>query len=136
MATVNPAAIVKDNQINVLHRAEQDRYNDSIGGHTSRIGLAVSKDGKNYHTKKSPIFYLDNDDQKKYEWIGGTEDPPPVLTDDGIVVLYNAGNSSNIGVKDLGNRVYTSGQALFSADEPWKLLNLSDTPLSKIGTSL
>lgn len=31
--------------------------------------------------------------------------PPPVLTDDGIVVLYGAGNSSNIGVKDLGDRV-------------------------------
>ena len=53
---------------------------------------------------------------------------PPILTDDGIVVLYNAGNSSNIGVKNLGNRVYTGGQALFSSEEPWKLLDRSDTP--------
>ncbi len=259
MATFNPAAIVKDNQIHVLYRAEQDRHTDSIGGHTSRIGLAISKDGVNYQLEKTPIFYPDNDNQKKYEWIGGTEDPrivqseegkyiltytqwngdvprlalatspdlknwtkhgpifeeykkakynhretksgaivtelkdgklvaakingkyymyygvphiwlamstdlidwepvenyegnlaavlnprpgyfdswlveagpPPVLTEDGIVVLYNAGNSSNIGVKDLGNRVYTSGQALFSGEEPWKLLDRSDMPFLK-----
>ncbi|MGB7393936.1 MAG: glycoside hydrolase family 130 protein [Pricia sp.] len=255
-ATFNPAAIVKDGRIHVLYRAEQDRNTDSIGGHTSRIGLAVSEDGTNYRTADAPIFYPDDDDQKKYEWIGGTEDPrlvqsedgryilaytqwngdvprlalattpdlkkwtkhgpifedykegkyndretksgaivtelkdgklvaakingkyymyygvphiwlatstdlidwqpvenyegnlapvlsprpgyfdswlveagpPPVLTDDGIVVLYNAGNSSNIGVNDLGNRVYTSGQALFSAEEPWKLIDRSDNP--------
>lgn len=259
MATFNPAAVVKDGQIHVLYRAEQDRHTDSIGGHTSRIGLAISEDGVNYQLEKKPIFYPDDDDQKKYEWIGGTEDPrivqsedgkyiltytqwngdvprlalatspdlknwtkhgpifeeykegkynhretksgaivtelrdgklvaakingkyymyygvphiwlasstnlidwepvedyegklapvlnprpgyfdswlveagpPPVLTKDGIVVLYNAGNSSNIGVKDLGNRVYTSGQALFSVEEPWKLLDRSDTPFLK-----
>ncbi len=259
MATFNPAAIVKDGQIHVLYRAEQDRHTDSIGGHTSRIGLAISEDGVNYQLEKTPIFYPEDDDQKKYEWIGGTEDPrivqsengkyiltytqwngdvprlalatspdlkiwtkhgpifedykegkynnretksgaivtelrdgklvaavingkyymyygvphiwlasstnlidwepvedyegklapvlnprpgyfdswlveagpPPVLTEDGIVVLYNAGNSSNIGVMDLGNRVYTSGQALFSAEEPWKMLDRSDSPFLK-----
>lgn len=258
-ATFNPAAILKDNQINVLYRAEQDRHIDTIGAHTSRIGLAVSSDGIQYRTEAEPIFYPDNDNQKKYEWVGGTEDPrivqneegnyiltytqwngdvprlalatspdlknwtkhgpvfenfkngkyntretksgaivtkvkdgklvaakingkfymyfgvphiwlatsenlidwepvedyagnlapvlnprpgyfdswlveagpPPLLTDDGIVVLYNAGNSSNIGVKELGNRVYTGGQALFSSEEPWKLLDRSDTPFLK-----
>jgi predicted GH43/DUF377 family glycosyl hydrolase len=49
--------------------------------------------------------------------------PPPVLTADGIVVLYNAGNSNQVGLKNLGNRVYTGGQALFDASEPWKLLD-------------
>lgn len=49
--------------------------------------------------------------------------PPPVLTADGIVVLYNAGNSNQVGVKNLGNRVYTGGQALFDASQPWKLLD-------------
>ncbi len=258
-ATFNPAAIVRNNKINLLYRAEQDRYTDTIGGHTSRIGLAISEDGINYMTEEAPIFYPDNDNQKKYEWTGGTEDPrivqsadgtyvltytqwsgefprlaiatsnnfenwtkhgpifetykdgkyhsretksgaivtelkngklvaakidgtyymyygvphiwlasstdlihwepvedyagnlapvlnprpgyfdswlveagpPPLLTDDGIVVLYNAGNSSNIGVTTLGNRVYTSGQALFSSEEPWKLLDRSDTPFLK-----
>ncbi len=259
MATFNPAAIVKDGEIKVLYRAEQDRHTDTIGGHTSRIGLATSADGITYQRAKEPIFYPDNDDQKEFEWTGGTEDPrivesedgtyvltytqwnrkiprlalatspdlktwtkhgpvfqdfkdgkyhnldtksgaivtklkdgklvatkingkyymyfgvphiwmatstdlinwepledyagnlapvlnprpgyfdswlveagaPPILTEDGIVVLYNAGNSQNIGIKDLGNRVYTSGQALFDANEPWKLLDRSDKPFIK-----
>lgn len=52
--------------------------------------------------------------------------PPPLLTENGIVVLYNAGNSQQVGVKNLGNRVYTGGQALFDASEPWKLLDRTD----------
>lgn len=54
--------------------------------------------------------------------------PPPLLTKDGIVVLYNAGNSQQVGVKNLGNRVYTGGQALFDANEPWKLLDRTTDP--------
>jgi len=57
--------------------------------------------------------------------------PPPLLTDNGIVVLYNAGNSQNIGVKELGNRIYTGGQALFDAQEPWKLLDRTGKPFIK-----
>jgi predicted GH43/DUF377 family glycosyl hydrolase len=46
-------------------------------------------------------------------------------------VLYNAGNSQNIGVKELGNRIYTGGQALFDANEPWKLIDRTDHPFIK-----
>lgn len=256
MATFNPAAIVKDNKIHVLYRAEEKLGEKEIGGHTSRIGLAISSDGEEYQRMKEPIFYPGDDNQKKFEWTGGTEDPrivetedglyvltytqwnreyprlavatskdlenwnkqgpifeewkdgkyhdtetksgaivtelkdgkllaakingkywmyygvphiwlassddlinwepvedyegklapvlsprpgyfdswlveagpPPVLTEDGIVVMYNAGNSQNIGVGDLGNRIYTGGQALYDADEPWKLLDRSEEP--------
>lgn len=259
MATFNPAAIVKDNKIHVLYRAEEKLGEKEIGGHTSRIGLAISKDGKEYERKKTPVFYPANDAQKEFEWTGGTEDPrivetkdgtyiltytqwnreyprlavatskdlinwekhgpifkmwkdgkyhntetksgaivtelkngkltaakingkywmyygvphiwlassedlinwepvenyegnlapvlsprpgyfdswlveagpPPVLTEDGIVVLYNAGNSKNIGVEELGNRIYTGGQALFDSNEPWKLLDRSSEPFIK-----
>lgn len=259
MATFNPAAIVKDDKIHVLYRAEEKLGEKEIGGHTSRIGLAISSDGKKYKRDKKPIFYPDDDDQKEFEWTGGTEDPrivetedgmyvltytqwnreyprlavatskdlrnwekkgpifqewkdgkyhntetksgaivielkdgklvaakingkywmyygvphiwlassedlinwepiedyegnlapvlsprpgyfdswlveagpPPVITDDGIVVMYNAGNSQNIGVQDLGNRIYTGGQALYDLDEPWKLLDRSDKPFIK-----
>lgn len=259
MATFNPAAIVKDGKIHVLYRAEEKLGDKEIGGHTSRIGLAISEDGKNYKRKDQPIFYPDEDGQKEYEWPGGTEDPrivetkegkyvltytqwnrdtprlavatsddlrtwekhgpafeeykdgkynnmesksgaivttledgklvatkingkywmyfgvphiwlassedlinwepvetyeeklapvlsprpgyfdswlveagpPPVLTEDGIVVLYNAGNSQNIGVEELGNRVYTGGQALYDAQEPWKILDRSKEPFIK-----
>lgn len=259
MATFNPAAIVKDNKIIVLYRAEEKLGEKEIGGHTSRIGLAVSEDGIQYHREKEPVFYPDEDSQKEYEWTGGTEDPrivetedgtyvltytqwnrefprlavatskdlrnwekhgpifekwkdgkyhnretksgaivtelrdnklvaakingkywmyfgvphiwlaisedlinwepvedyegnlapvlsprpgyfdswlveagpPPVLTKDGIVVLYNAGNSQNIGAANLPNRMYTGGQALFDAEEPWKMLDRADNPFIK-----
>lgn len=259
MATFNPAAIVKDNKIHVLYRAEEKLGEKEIGGHTSRIGLATSVDGKEYIREEEPVFYPTNDNQKEFEWTGGTEDPriveteagtyvltytqwnreyprlavatskdlrnwekqgpvfrewkdgkyhntetksgaivtqlkdgklvaakingkywmyygvphiwlassddlitwepvenyegnlvpvlnprpgyfdswlveagpPPVLTKDGIVVLYNAGNSKNIGVEELGNRIYTGGQALYDAEEPWKLLDRSDKPFIK-----
>lgn len=256
MATFNPAAIVKDEKIYVLYRAEEKLGEKEIGGHTSRIGLAVSKDGINYEREEQPVFYPAEDEQKQYEWPGGTEDPrivetedgiyvltytqwnrkvprlaiatskdlrswekhgpvfgewkdgkyhnretksgaivtrlkdgkliaatingrywmyfgvphiwmassddlinwepledyegnlapvlsprpgyfdswlveagpPPVLTEDGIVVLYNAGNSRNIGAEELPNRMYTGGQALFDAEEPWKILDRADKP--------
>ena len=259
MATFNPAAVVKDDTIRVLYRAEEKLGEKEIGGHTSRIGMASSADGRTYARADQPILYPAQDDQRKFEWSGGTEDPrivetedgtyvltytqwnrdtprlaiatskdlqqwtkhgpifeeyedgkyhqretksgaivtqlkdgklvaakingkywmyfgvphiwlasssnlldwtpvedyagnlapvlsprpgyfdswlveagpPPVLTKDGIVVLYNAGNSQNIGVKDLANRVYTGGQALFDAQQPWKLLDRTDKPFIK-----
>ncbi|UJP65886.1 glycoside hydrolase family 130 protein [Mongoliitalea daihaiensis] len=259
MATFNPAAIVMDDMVHVLYRAEEKLGEKEIGGHTSRIGMATSKDGFNFNRENAPIFYPDDDNQKEFEWTGGVEDPrivvtedgtyvltytqwnreyprlavatskdlrnwekhgpifknfgegkyhnqetksgaivselkngkliaakihgkywmyfgvphiwlassddliqwspvesidenlvpvlsprpgyfdswlveagpPPVLTENGIVVLYNAGNQQNLGVKDLGNRLYTGGQALFSKEEPWKLLDRTDVPFLK-----
>ncbi len=259
MATFNPAAIVKDGKIHILYRAEEKLGEKEIGGHTSRLGLAVTEDGKTYSRLSEPIFFPTNDNQKEFEWTGGTEDPrivqteegtfvltytqwnrefprlaiatskdlktwqkhgpifkdfkegkyhnretksgaivtelkdgklvaakingkywmyfgvphiwlassedliqwqpletidgnlapvlsprpgyfdswlveagpPPVLTKDGIVVLYNAGNQKEIGVKELANRIYTAGQALFDINEPWKLLDRTNQPFLK-----
>lgn len=259
MATFNPAAIVRNDSIYVLYRAEEKLGEKEIGGHRSRIGMAVSHDGTTYSKWPEPVFYPNEDDQKPNEWPGGTEDPrivetedglyvltytqwnrevprlavatskdlihwekhgpvfkkykegiyhkietksgaivtelkngklvaakingkywmyygvphiwlatstnlvdwepvetyegklapvlsprpgyfdswlveagpPPLLTENGIVVLYNAGNSQNIGVKELGNRIYTGGQALFDPNEPWKLLDRTDAPFIK-----
>ena len=256
MATFNPAAVVRNGKVNVLYRAEEKLGDKEIGGHTSRIGLATSSNGFDFERVSEPIFYPKDDNQKEFEWTGGTEDPrivetvdglyvmtytqwnrevprlavatskdlrnwekhgpifkgwkegkyhntesksgaivtelkegkltaakidgkywmyfgvshiwlassedlihwkpvenhegnrvpvlsprpgffdswlveagpPPVLTKDGIVVLYNAGNSQDVGVKNLGNRVYTGGQVLFSATEPWKLLDRVEIP--------
>ena len=259
MATFNPAALVKNDSIYVLYRAEEKLGEKEIGGHRSRIGVATSSDGLTFSKWEKPLFYPNEDGQKQNEWPGGTEDPrivqteeglyvltytqwnrevprlavatshdmvhwdkhgpvfknykdgmyldretksgaivteikngklvaakihgnywmyygvphvwlatstdlinwepvethegklapvlsprpgyfdswlveagpPPVLTKNGIVVLYNAGNSQNIGVKELGNRIYTGGQALFDANEPWKLLDRTNEPFIK-----
>jgi predicted GH43/DUF377 family glycosyl hydrolase len=54
--------------------------------------------------------------------------PPAILTEKGIVVLYNAGNSAQFGTPALPARVYTGGQALFDRRNPIKLLARSDEP--------
>jgi len=54
--------------------------------------------------------------------------PPALLTAQGIVLLYNAGNSRAYGDSLLPERVYTGGQALFDARNPLKLLRRTDRP--------
>jgi beta-1,2-mannosidase len=54
--------------------------------------------------------------------------PPALLTEQGIVLLYNAGNSGTYGDSGLPARVYTGGQALFDRRNPLKLLDRSDQP--------
>ena len=54
--------------------------------------------------------------------------PPAILTDRGIVLLYNAGNSEKFGDPTLPARVYTAGQALFDARNPLKLLDRTERP--------
>jgi beta-1,2-mannosidase len=54
--------------------------------------------------------------------------PPAILTERGIVMLYNAGNSGTVGDPRLPARVYTGGQALFDATNPIKLLARTDAP--------
>ncbi len=62
MATFNPAAIVKDDKIHVLYRAEEKLGEKEIGGHTSRIGLAISSNGEEYVRKQEPVFYPDDEE--------------------------------------------------------------------------
>src|SRR4051812_32020757 len=57
--------------------------------------------------------------------------PPPLLTAQGIVVLYNAGNSAKYGEPGLPERMYTGGQALFDAKNPIRLLARSTEPFIK-----
>ena len=54
--------------------------------------------------------------------------PPPLLTEHGIVLMYNAGNSGVHGDPSLPTRVYTGGQALFDARNPVRLRARTDTP--------
>jgi predicted GH43/DUF377 family glycosyl hydrolase len=54
--------------------------------------------------------------------------PPAILTEKGIVLLYNAGNSAELGVPGLPAHVYTGGQALYDRRNPLKLIARSDAP--------
>ena len=86
-ATFNPAAVVRNGKVYVLYRAEDASGEAQIGRHTSRLGLAESVDGLHFTRRAEPVFYPDKDDQSKYEWSGGVEDPRVVETDDGEYVL-------------------------------------------------
>ncbi len=54
--------------------------------------------------------------------------PPPVLTDAGIVVLYNGKNAADGGDPDLGPDAYAAGEALFDAKDPAHLLRQTEHP--------
>ena len=85
--TFNPAAVVRGGKVFVLYRAEDNSGTMEIGGHTSRLGLAESKDGVHFTRRGEPVFYPAEDDQKAREWPGGVEDPRIVESPDGMYVL-------------------------------------------------
>ncbi len=86
-ATFNPAAVVKDGKVCLLYRAEDASGKSTIGGHTSRIGLAQSGDGLHFSRSSAPVLYPDTDAQRPYEWPGGVEDPRIVEAEDSSFVL-------------------------------------------------
>jgi beta-1,2-mannosidase len=55
--------------------------------------------------------------------------PPPILTARGIVVLYNGRNASDGGDPSVGPNAYAVGEALFSADDPARLLERTERPV-------
>jgi len=82
----NPAAIVKDNKIHVLFRAE-DNPDAILGGRTSRIGLATSEDGLNFKIHPTPVLYPDSGEFLKFDYPGGCEDPRVAVTEDGLYIM-------------------------------------------------
>ncbi len=57
--------------------------------------------------------------------------PPSLLTDHGIVLIYNGKNSEKNGAPGIAGGAYSDGQALFSADDPQKLLGRPNKPFFK-----
>lgn len=57
--------------------------------------------------------------------------PPPLLTDEGILMVYNGKNAVDGGDPDLGPNAYAAGEALFDAHVPAKLLARMDHPVLK-----
>jgi beta-1,2-mannosidase len=86
MHVFNPAAVVRNGKVYVIYRAE-DTTGEGIGGHTSRMGLAESKDGFHFARLPKPILFPAEDGQKAHEWDGGCEDPRVVEDDKGNYVM-------------------------------------------------
>ena len=57
--------------------------------------------------------------------------PPPVLTDKGIVVLYNGKNAETGGDPKLGPSAYAAGETLFDAKDPAHRIAQIDEPVLK-----
>lgn len=88
----NPAAAIRKNKIYVLYRSE-DKSGKGIGGRTSRIGIAESRDGVTMKRQSTPVFFPAADRQKEFEWPGGCEDPRIAMTGDGTyTMLYTQWN--------------------------------------------
>jgi predicted GH43/DUF377 family glycosyl hydrolase len=77
---LNPSAIVRDNRIYLIYRAQDSSM-------TSRLGLAYSDDGLHFQRFPEPVLYPDNDGMIRYEWSGGVEDPRVVESGDGKYIL-------------------------------------------------
>ena len=88
----NPSAVVRHDTVFLLYRAE-----DKIGKYagTSRIGLAWSVDGFHFTKNPVPVLYPREDEQKKWEWEGGCEDPRVVQDDMGRYYLYYTAYDGN-----------------------------------------
>ncbi|TWR28164.1 hypothetical protein FPZ42_02830 [Mucilaginibacter achroorhodeus] len=125
--TFNPGAAVYRGNVVVLYRSE-DKSGVGIGYRTSRLGYAISKDGLHFKRDKTPVFYPDNDSQKKYEWPGGCEDPRVAVTANGTyVVFYTQWNRDvpRLGVatsKDLKH--WTKHGPIFEDAYKGKFLNI------------
>lgn len=107
--TFNPAAIVRDGKVCLLYRAEDDSGEMRIGGHTSRLGLAVSQNGLHFERSPAPVFFPSLDAQTGREWPGGVEDPRIVEREDGEYVLtytqYNR-KTYDIGIAVSGDLLH------------------------------
>ncbi|HBC77676.1 MAG TPA: glycosidase [Bacteroidales bacterium] len=77
---LNPSAVVKDDKVYMIYRAQDNQM-------TSRLGLAVSSDGLHFTKQPNPVFFPDSDSMQLYEWKGGVEDPRIVEGENGIYIL-------------------------------------------------
>lgn len=135
--TFNPGAVVKDDTLFVLYRAE-DKFGIGIGFRTSRLGLASSTDGLHFERSEEPVLYPAEDSEKQYEWPGGVEDPRIAVTEDGtFVVFYTQWNrdTPRLGVatsKDL--RTWEKHGPIFAKSKYTKLMETSHKSASILTT--
>ncbi len=57
--------------------------------------------------------------------------PPAILTDKGILLIYNSKNSEVFGDSSFAPKTYAAGQALFDKNDPSKMINRLDSTFFK-----
>jgi predicted GH43/DUF377 family glycosyl hydrolase len=57
--------------------------------------------------------------------------PPSLVTDRGILLIYNGKNAAVDGAEGIAANAYSDGQALFSTDDPRKLIARTKEPFFK-----
>ncbi|MEQ8476455.1 glycoside hydrolase family 130 protein [Fulvivirga sp.] len=130
---LNPTALVRNDTVFLLYRAQD------LNG-TSRIGMAISTDGLHFIKQPEPIFYPDNDDMKVNEWnykkseaeqvnseecyfcyFDGVEDPRIVMSESGeYFMTYTSydGKTARLSIassKDL--KTWTKHGLVLSSEE-------------------
>ena len=118
---LNPTAVVKNDKVYLMYRAQ-----DITG--TSRIGMAVSSDGLHFEKRPTPVFYPDNDDMKTYEWnykksFDGVEDPRVVESEAGeYIMTYTAfdGRTARLSIASSKDLVTWTKHGLVLKDEKHK----------------
>lgn len=116
----NPSAIVRDDKIYLVYRAE-DTVKAVTG--TSRLGLAESTDGIHFTRLPQPVFYPDEDFMKKYEWMGGCEDPRIVEDSTGrYIMTYTAydGKMARLCIASSNDLLSWQKHGLVFGDEKYK----------------
>ena len=89
----NPGAVVHEGRVHLLVRGEdgEGRY-----AGVSRIGLAISDDGRSFTLEPEPVIFPADDEWQAWEWPGGCEDPRVVESPDGgYACTYTAFDGKN-----------------------------------------
>lgn len=131
---LNPAAIVKNDTVFMLYRA-QDQWG------TSRIGLAYSTDGLHFEKRATPVFFPDLDPQKTFEWnyrkeegvpysldckscyFDGVEDPRIVQSETGSYIMtYTAydGKTARMSIASSKDLIHWEKHGLILKDDKYK----------------
>jgi len=129
---LNPTAVVKDDKVYLMYRAQD------LNG-TSRIGMAVSDDGLHFEKMPAPVLYPDNDDMKTYErhymkastaeikpedtYFDGVEDPRIIESDTGdYIMTYTSydGKTARLSIASSKDLKTWTKHGLVLSDEKYK----------------
>ncbi len=90
------------------------------------IWAAFSDDGIRWHPHETPVMRR-RTDPEAFDSLLIEPGPSPIVTDDGILLIYNAARTILDG-PHRGKAYYSLGQVLFSLEDPTKIVKRTETP--------